>query len=73
MTCQRCGGLMLRDHRARPLRMAWRCLNCGDVVDARIAAQRRVQEGPGSGAGEPSLATRMRDQNRLWSLILDKQ
>ena len=73
MTCQRCRGLMLQDHRGRPLRMAWRCLNCGDVVDARIAAQRRVQEGPRPGTGEGSLAIRLRDQNRLWSLILDKQ
>ncbi len=45
MTCRRCNGLMVRE-RYDDLELgsagyevfAWRCLNCGAIVDASIAA-----------------------------------
>lgn len=42
MTCPRCTGLMLRDHRdlAWPW---WHCLICGERVDRRVRANRLDQ------------------------------
>ena len=48
MTCQRCDGLMVRE-RYDDLELgsagfevsAWRCLNCGAIVDSVIAAHNR--------------------------------
>ncbi len=45
--CHRCGGLMVREritgeHEALHFE-AWRCLVCGEVVDALIAANRRAR------------------------------
>ena len=47
MPCQRCQGLMIEDHfidmeeGGRHLWLcAWRCLNCGDVVDSAIMRNR---------------------------------
>lgn len=50
MTCRRCDGLMVQE-RYDDLELssaagcevsAWRCLNCGDVVDPVIAAHHRI-------------------------------
>jgi transposase len=48
MTCHRCGGLMLmeryddlRDHASQAECRGWRCVNCGSILDAVIAANRR--------------------------------
>lgn len=49
MTCQRCNGLMVRE-RYDDLELgsagyevfAWRCLNCGDIVDSVIAAHHQT-------------------------------
>jgi RNase P subunit RPR2 len=49
MTCQRCDGLMVQE-RYDDLELGsagyeisgWRCLNCGAIVDASIAAHRHT-------------------------------
>ena len=52
MTCARCQGLMVTDsfidlHETGHLWMkAWRCMNCGYVVDA-VAAQNRLLQAAG--------------------------
>jgi hypothetical protein len=50
MTCQRCQGLMVADHcidmeeGGRYLWLsAWRCMNCGDIVDPEIIRHRQLQ------------------------------
>ena len=49
MTCQRCGGLMVherfvnqRDRSGPYLFWGQRCLNCGEMLDPVILANRRV-------------------------------
>ena len=51
MTCRRCNGLMVRE-RYDDLSLgsagfevsAWRCLNCGAIVDASIAAHHQTAD-----------------------------
>lgn len=50
MNCGRCQGLMLVDHfldlgahAGHRWLQAWRCLNCGEVVEPGLATQRRAQ------------------------------
>lgn len=52
MRCPRCNGFMvgerssdLLDREGRSLAM-WRCVNCGAVVDRKIAANRTGANGP---------------------------
>ena len=47
MTCQRCHGLMVVDHyidlqddSGNLWMRAWRCISCGDVLDAQIRSRR---------------------------------
>ena len=47
MTCQRCHGLMVVDHyidmqddSGNLWMRAWRCVSCGDVLDAQIRSRR---------------------------------
>ncbi len=51
MRCDRCGGLRLWSHfsNLEPTAGAWaydawRCMNCGDVVDAQILLNRSLQQ-----------------------------
>ena len=50
MTCERCLGFMIVDaysdryETGRCASLAWRCLNCGDLVDSQILAHRMVQK-----------------------------
>lgn len=53
MHCDRCGGLRLWSHfeNLEPSAGAWaydawRCMNCGDVVDAQILLNRALQQPP---------------------------
>ncbi len=50
MICSRCGGLRtvitLGDSMKGEALAGWRCLLCGDVVDAVIAANRKNHEEP---------------------------
>lgn len=45
MTCHKCHGLMVQEYRAdfTPEANVWRCINCGQMVDPLIAANRRLQ------------------------------
>lgn len=50
MTCHRCHGLMVRDYffdveesYGRPWITGWRCVSCGNVVDAVIQRRRLMQ------------------------------
>lgn len=50
MTCQRCRGLMVKDHffdleesSGRPWIAGWRCLACGNILDPLIQRRRLVQ------------------------------
>lgn len=51
MRCERCHGLMLVDHfldledaRGHMWLRAWRCVNCGTVVEPGIAERRAVHQ-----------------------------
>jgi RNase P subunit RPR2 len=65
MACQRCNGLMVRE-RYDDLKLgsagyevfAWRCLNCGEIVDPVIAAHHRTTHKTKS------------DQQRLGDLVM---
>lgn len=56
MTCERCQGLMVVDHfidmqdggGSLWLR-AWRCMNCGDIVDPAIIRHRLARSSPLAG------------------------
>lgn len=59
MKCLRCGGLMTCENYLTRTELGelgfcdgWRCLNCGDVVDAVILSHRR------QGAPEPRTGSR---------------
>ncbi len=50
MTCQRCRGLMVKDHfidlqesYGRPCIAGWRCVACGNILDPLIQRRRLVQ------------------------------
>ncbi|MFO0775243.1 MAG: hypothetical protein U0172_11330 [Nitrospiraceae bacterium] len=45
MTCHKCHGLMIHEHRTEftPATNVWRCINCGQMVDPLIAENRRLQ------------------------------
>ncbi len=49
MKCHRCDGLMVVDHfidienTGHLWLCGWRCVSCGDVVDAEIMQQRHIQ------------------------------
>ena len=40
--CSRCGGLLVPD-RTEPEEAWWRCVSCGDVIDAVITRHRHVR------------------------------
>lgn len=58
MKCERCTGLLLLDRynilANVDLReyMMWRCVNCGNIVDAQIMIHRAQQQGHVAGAAD---------------------
>lgn len=61
MTCPRCEGLMVRDHLfdvENPTPelwvRAWRCINCGEILEGMIECHRRA----GCRADPPAAASR---------------
>jgi len=44
MSCQRCQGLICREPLEKYGRWWWKCINCGDRIDAVILRHRAEQE-----------------------------
>jgi hypothetical protein len=76
MTCSRCAGLMVEDYLINididapsgdERLSAWRCVNCGDIVEQHMIANRlvspsgssRIPEGQKSALDEPGMTLRV--------------
>ncbi len=72
MPCQRCQGLMVMDHlmdmqdgSGHLWLCAWRCMNCGEVVDPEITRHRLAQQSRRAG----SVKRRARISSKTWEAI----
>jgi hypothetical protein len=60
MSCPRCRGVMiaqdLHDHHGTYLTLpGWRCLSCGEVLDATILTNRQSAQNPTGRSSSPNL------------------